>query len=261
MELTPTEQKIYRHFYSQKIFSIEDTIKFLKNNYRAALVSTKNLVSKKYVKKVRRGLYFIIPFEESGSWYKDFKPNKYLIANSLVEGFLSHCTALELHGVSTKILEKAYVCSSSKIPDVTISPFKFYVIKTKHYFGATEIIHKGVKLNISDKERTIIDCLRNVNYAYSLDDMIISLSKFENIDFEKLFDYLKKINEVSLYSRVGYVMDLLKFKLLTPDWFRSKVTKKLTERTYYLDVTKKGSSRHVKEWKLMVPEIIFKMNV
>lgn len=261
MELTPTEQRIYRHFYNHIIFSLDDCIKFLKNNYRSALVSTKNLVAKKYVKKVRRGLYYIIPFESTGTWNKDFKVDKYLIANNLLDGYVSHQTALELHELTDKKLDKIYICSDHKIPDVKVNPFKFYIIKTKHYFGFKEIDYKGSKIKISDYERTIIDCLRNVNYTAGLEILFDAIAKMEEIDFERLFEYLKKIDEVSLYSRVGYVMDLLKFKIKTPDWFRTKMGKKLTERTYYLDISKKGSSRHVKEWKLMVPDFVFKIDV
>lgn len=261
MALTPTEQNVYRQFYRQKIFSIDDAIKFLKNNYRASLISTKNLVSKKYVKKVRRGLYYVIPFEKTGRWFEGFEPDKFLIASKLIDGFLSHNSALEIHGVFENPTNEVYICSQTKIPDVKVGQFKYSIIKTKHYFGFIPISYNGKKIFVSDIERTILDCLRNVNYVSSLEDMLKAISKFETIDFEKLFEYLKKVDEVSLYSRVGYVMDLLKFKIKTPDWFRQKVAKKLSERTYYLDSTKKGSSRHVKEWKLMVPEVILKMDV
>jgi len=260
MSITPTEQRIYRNFYGKKIFSIDECIKFLNGNYRAALIATKNLVSKKYVKKARRGLYCIIPFEQTEEWLVDFAPDKYLIANNLVEGFLSHNTALELHGFSDKKINQIFVCSKNKIPDVNVGDMKFYVIKTKHYFGQEEMMYNGVKILVSDKERTVIDCLRNVNYTSSLEDLLDAIITMKEVDFEKLFDYLQKIDEVSLYGRIGYVMDLLKFKLQTPDWFRHKVAKKLSNRTYYLDMTKKGSSRHVKEWKLMVPDSILKKN-
>lgn len=258
MIITPTEQKIYRNFYKQKIFSLDEAIKLLKNNYRAALISTKNLVSKKYIKKIRRGLYYIIPYEQTDKWLVNFEPDKILIASKLIDGFISHDSALEIHGVTQKSSNKVYICSQTKIPDVKIDQCEFFVIKTIHYFGFAEVVYKGMKINVSDKERAIIDCLRNVNYSSDLVELIQSISQFKTIDFEVLFEYLKKVDEVSLYSRVGYVMDILKFKLKTPDWFRQRVQKKLTERTYYLDHTKKGSSRHVAEWKLMVPDNILK---
>jgi predicted transcriptional regulator of viral defense system len=261
MVLSPTEQRIYRHFYRSKIFSLDDCIKFLKNNYRAALVATKNMVDKKYAIKIRRGLYYIVPYEKTNKWFDSFSPNKFLIAQNLIEGFMSHQTALELYDVTEKKNSKVFICSKNKIPDVSAVDYDFYVIKTKHYFGYAKIDHDGSKVDVSDKERTIIDCLRNINYTSGVEDVLLSISKMEQVDFEKLFEYLKKINEVSLYSRVGFTMDRLKFNLKTPDWFRSKMTKKLNDRTYYLDMTKKGSSRHVREWKLMVPDIVFKLQV
>ena len=173
MLITPTEQKIYRHFYRKGIFSLEECIKFLNSNYRATLVATKNLVSKKYILKIRRGLYYVIPYSQTNNWFKGFEPNQFIIASCLVkDAFISHNTALEFHGLTDKPISQVYLCSKQKIPDVKLGELNFYIIKTKYYFGFNEDLYKNVIVKVSDIERTIVDCLRNINFTSGLEHLL-----------------------------------------------------------------------------------------
>ena len=71
---------------------------------------------------------------------------------------------------------------------------------------------------------------------------------------DKIYNYLSKVNEVSLFARVGYVLEHLKNDFGVTEIFLDKIKENLTNRTYYLDINEKGNSRHVKDWKLMVPD-------
>jgi len=253
MTLTPTEQRVYRNFYSKKVFVLEDVKLFLKN-YRAAIQAVKGLAGKRYVKKAKRGLYCIVPFEQTPDDQDDFVPDKYLVGNNFAKDcFLSHHTALEIHKAVEKCMNKAFITSSNRIPNLNYKRIKYSIIKTKHYFGWEEINYSDNLIRVSDKERTILDCLRNINYTFGFDELKEAIPKLAPIDFEKCLQYLKKINETSLYSRAGFLFDLLRRELSTPDWFLEKVKAGLSKRTYYLDISKKGNSRHIKKWKLMVP--------
>ncbi|NQV09308.1 hypothetical protein HQ529_05650 [Candidatus Woesearchaeota archaeon] len=253
MTLTPTEQRVYKEFYTKKVFVLEDAKLFLKN-YRAAIHAVKGLAEKKYIKKVKRGLYCIIPFEQTPDNNDSFVPDKYLIGDNFMDKcFLSHHSALELYNATEKGMNKVFISSNNRVPNVGYKKVNYNVIKTKHFFGFEDINYNNNLIKISDKERTILDCLRNINYTLGFDELKDAIVKLKPIDFEKCFQYLKKINETSLYSRAGYTFDLLRSELSVPGWFLDKIKSNLTNRTYYLDISKKGSSRHIKEWKLMVP--------
>lgn len=253
MTITPTEQKVYKQFYKTKVFTLNDAKVFL-NNYRKAIHAVKGLAQKRYTKKVKRGLYCIVPFEDAPDIHDSFSPDKYLVGNKFVDNsFLSHHTALELYKVTEKPMNRVFITSNTRIPNLNYKNIKYMIIKTKYYFGFNEVDYSDNLVGVSDKERTILDCLRNINYTHGFDELKVALPKLAPVDFEKCFQYLKKINEKSLYSRAGYVFDLLRREFSTPDWFLDKVKANLTKRTYYLDISKKGSSRHIREWKLMVP--------
>ena len=253
MGISPTEQKVYKEFYRTKVALVEDAKAFL-GDYRKAVLALNGLAEKKYAKKIKRGLYAIVPFENAPDVQENFVPNKILVANKFTSNsFLSHHTALEVHGAADKEMYVNFITTSNRVPSLTYKGMKYFCIKTLHFFGNEEKDFLDNRINVSDKERTIIDCLRNLNYSYGFDEIKRAVPKLAPFDFEKIFSYMKKINEVSLFSRVGYTFSLLRAEAATPDWFIEKCKGELTNRTYYLDNTKKGSSKHVKEWKLMVP--------
>ncbi len=251
--ISPTEQQVYKQFYKTKVLIIEDVSPFLKD-YRKAVLALNGLSSKQYAKKIKRGLYSLIPFEESPDTEDKFSPDKILVANKFTSNsFLSHHTALEVHGAADKEMYAVFITTANRVPSLVYKGVKYLCIKTEHFFGFEQVEYSGCTINVSDKERTIIDCLRNVNYGYGFDEIKRAVPKLAPFDFEKMFSYLKKIDEVSLFARVGYTFSLLKTETAAPDWFLDRCRSSLTNRTYYLDITKKGNSRHFREWKLMVP--------
>jgi len=251
--ISPTEQKVYKEFYSDKVVVVDDAAKLL-NNYRKAVIALKGLAEKKYAKKIKGGLYAIVPFELAPDTQDGFVPDKILVANKFTRNcFLSHHTALEVYGAADKGMYNGFVTTNNRVPALMYKGVKYICIKTLHYFGATEAEYNGTKVTVSDKERTILDCLRNINYSYGFDEIKRAIPKLAPFDFEKMHSYLKKIDEVSLYSRTGYTFSLLRVEANVPEWFLDKCRSGLSNRTYYLDLSKKGSSKHVREWRLMVP--------
>ncbi len=253
MGISPTEQKVYREFYKTKVLTVNDVSSYL-NNYRKAVLALNGLAEKQYAKKIKRGLYAIIPFESTPDMQDSFSPDKILVANKFTENsFLSHHTALEVYGAADREMHVAFITTTNRVPSIVNKGIKYVCIKTLHFFGNQEYDYHDSKIIISDKERTILDCLRNINYTLGFDELKRNIPKLCPLDYEKMFAYMKKINEVSLYSRVGYTFSVLKYEAQVPDWFLDKCKSNLTERTYYLDITRKGSSKHVRDWKLMVP--------
>ncbi|MBU0980105.1 MAG: hypothetical protein KJ709_04835 [Nanoarchaeota archaeon] len=246
MTLTPTEQRVYKAFYNQ-VCTLED-VKGLLKNYRQAVVACKNLVEKKYFKRVKGGLYVVVPFELAPDTNDSYVPDRYLVADRMIKDrFLSHHTALELH-CEAKQLPTVYVTSSGRVPDVNFGGVDYRIITTKHFFGFIEIERKGCMIRVSDRERTVIDCMRQLKFCNGFDEVKRTLPKIGEINFDMLLHYMDKIGEKSLYSRIGYAMELLKEQMGTPQGFLDAAKQKLGSRVYYIN----KNGKLVKEWKVIV---------
>jgi predicted transcriptional regulator of viral defense system len=84
---------------------------------------------------------------------------------------------------------------------VTLAPYKF--------FGFTTIWRDNIKVNISDVEKTILDCLEKPQYAGGIDQAIhaLLLAQKNRLDIDKLNTYLQKFRNNTLLKRTGFVLD------------------------------------------------------
>lgn len=251
MTLTPLEQKVYHAMYDREVFRSKDVRSILKNYWTSAAI-IKRLHKKEYIERIKRGLYAIVPLQFIG---KEYTPDRILIADSVMRPyFLSHHTALEVHGVAQSYFNTVFISSKKRFQSFEHKGAKFVCVVTKDFFGIEKKLYLHRKVCVSDPERTILDCIRKLDYVGGLEELIKSITTFPLLDYDKLYKYLVKFDENSLFHRTGYLMDILKDDLRVSDRFLHKVRKKLGQRTYYLETGKKGM--YVREWNIIVPKNI-----
>ena len=251
MTLTPLEQKVYHALYEQEVFRSRDVEPVLKN-YWTSVAIIRRLHKKGYVERIRRGLYAIVPIQSVG---KEYAPERILIADRVIEPyFLSHHTALEVHGVAQSYFNTVFVSSKKRFQPFEYKGTKFTCIVTGDFFGTEKRLYLHRKVYVSDPERTILDCIRRPYHAGGLEELIKSITSFPLLDYNRLYKYLLRFDEKSLFHRTGYLMDMLKDDLRVPERFLDKVRKKLSQRTYYLETGKRGV--YVKKWNIIVPKNI-----
>ncbi|GFO97509.1 hypothetical protein ig2599ANME_1713 [groundwater metagenome] len=251
VNLSPLEHKIYFSFYEKEVFRSGETYKVTSNKKTARQVLFR-LKLKGYVKQIRRGLFAIVPAQMIG---KAFTPDKILIASRLTEPyFLSHHTALEIHGVAQSYLNVAYVSTNKILKPFDFHDISYKFVTTRYLFGVEHILRGSQKISVSDRERTILDCIRNIEYAGGFEELAKSISAFPSINYKKLLKYLVFFNENSLYHRAGFIFGGLKDELNVPDDFLEKVKEKMSARAYYLIPGKKGV--YFKEWNVIAPKNI-----
>jgi len=251
MTLTPLEQKVYHALYEQEVFRNRDIEQVLKNYWTSAAI-IKRLHKKGYVERIRKGLYAIVPIQSVG---KEYIPERILVADKIIEPyFLSHHTALEVHGVAQSYFNTVFVSSKKRFQSFEYKGTKFTCIVTKDFFGTGKKLYLHRKVCVSNPERTILDCIRRPDYAGGLEELIKSIASFPMLDYNRLYNYLLRFDEKSLFHRTGYLMNLLKDELRVPDRFLDRIRKKLGQRTYYLEMGKKGV--YVREWNVIAPKNI-----
>lgn len=209
-------------------------------------------MEKKYVKRIKSALYAVVPYEVAPDTKDKFQPEPKLIATKFVTPyFLSHHSALELHGIANSVFFNIYISSTKQFKKLSYQDYVYIPITTKHIFGVQELNYYGIKVKVTDLERTFLDCARQLKYAGGIEEFIKSLMSATHFNHEKLWLYLKKFDEKSLYAKAGYFLELLKEELGVPEKVIKKLRKKRGKKVYYLE--KKGKQKYVKKWNLMVP--------
>jgi len=246
--LSPTEQKIYSKLYPKRVINTKDVIQILGDPHKSADYIT-NLRTKGFLQKIKQGVYAIVPPDMIG---KKYLPDKFLVAANLKEKYyISHHSALELHGLAESVFNKVYITLRNYSPTIHYQGITYDFVSTKYFFGINEIRYKSSTLNVSDIEKTVLDCIRKIKYAGGLEELAKSLLAIPSLNYTKLLDYLKKFDEGALYHKTGFIFESLD-ELSPPKDFINKIKKNVGKKVYYIDKNK--TSTFNKKWNLMIPK-------
>lgn len=252
-------QLIYSKLYAKRIIGLKDVQEIigdynLSKNY-ACLLNKKGLLQ-----RIRPGIYAVVSPDAIGN---EFTADKYLVASKITKKyFLSHHTALELHGIANSACNTAYISVNKYFTPIEYKENYFQPVLTKHFFGVKKKPYLNTKIQVSDIEKTILDCIRKPDYSGGFEEIYKSMSMIASLNFQILLTYLKRFEEQHLYNKVGFVLSLLKenksinFETSIREEYLEKLKAKLSKTIYYWDKSKE--SKFVKEWNLMVPKTFFK---
>ena len=247
MTLSPTEQKIYSQLYQKRVIRTADVVTILGDHHKSSDYIT-NLRSKGFLQKIKQGVYVIIPPDRVG---KRITVDKFLIAGNLKDSYyISHHSALELHGVAESAFNRVYITTKTYSQPLQYQNITYDFISTKHFFGTKEIRYKSLILFVSDIEKTVLDCIRRIKYSGGIEELLKSVSSIPSLNYNKLWEYLIKFDEGALFHKTGFILDSLN-AYSPPIDFMKILQKKISKKVYYLDKDK--SSMLMKKWNVMVP--------
>lgn len=174
-----------------------------------------NMVQKGLLLRLKRGLYFVIPYEQSAS---AFMPNWHLVADTLTQDrkhYIAYHAAMQIHGISTQPSLKEYVVVEKPIRPATLLikgiPFQFVYHNTVHFFGITTAwINAFEQVPCSDLEKTFIDALFRPSYAGGIIEIARALYLArERINMAQLIDYSQRFGTQAVIKRLGFLLELL----------------------------------------------------
>lgn len=248
--LSDRESKILSSlsFSGKSIFIVKDIEQYVAN--------TKNLLDslarKKWILKVKKGVYVIVPFEAGESGAAGYTVHSFVIASLLVKPYyVGYLSALNHHGLTDQTPPSVFIATtkprnSRRILDVD---FRFVTIPTRKMFGTEEAEIEKRKVKASSVEKTIVDCLDHPKHCGGVEEVAkaIYFSKDE-IDFRKVVAYAVKLGNTAVLKRLGYLAETMNFE----DWVRIVSKARLREGYALLDPTlpKKGKIRE--RWKLII---------
>jgi predicted transcriptional regulator of viral defense system len=200
-------------------FGIDKANKLLPNSNPDAIKKLLSDMTKRgLLMRVKDGLYYIIPFEQDAN---TFMPDWHLLSQYLVGDanyYIGYFSALQIHSLTTQPNLKEQIVVSKQIKPSTLKikniPFQFIYHNKEHFFGSKKTwVDSFNKVQCSDLEKTIIDCLFKPEYASGITEITKAIHKSKDkIDYQKLFEYAKKFKSQAVIKRLGFILELLEIK-------------------------------------------------
>jgi len=239
---------------NKKCFTIDDAYLLLSDSAKDNVKRMLSKMTKRgLLMRVKEGVYYVIPFEQDP---KTFMPDWHLLSQYLVgdaEYYIGYYSALQIHSLTTQPNLKEQIVVNKQIKPSTLFvkeiPFQFIYHNEKHFFGNKKTwIDSFNRVQCSDLEKTIIDCLFKPEYAGGITEIAKAIYKIkEKIDYSKILQYAKRFDSQAVIKRLGFLLELLEIKHCTID----ELQKLRTNSTVLLEPSYSKEGKITSRWAIL----------
>jgi len=240
------------HEDNQTVFRMEDVRRILGLGEPTARSFVRKLVNRGVAARLKPGLFILVPFELGRE--REYMGNPLIVARELAGGkdyFLSHGTAMEIHGMVTQPQLVVHVTTPAQRRPLRImgTEFRFIDANRDGFFGLKDHwITKQEKIRVSDPERTVIDGLRLPEYCGGLTELAKGIwIRKPDLKADRLVDYAQRMDVGAVTRRLGYLMEL--YDIGTSE-DRDRLRSRLTDTYSNLDPLLPAEGRYLRKWRL-----------
>ena len=211
-----------------------------------------NLVSHNKIIKVRNNLY--VSYDQMGI----INANKFQIATKITnESYVSYHSALEYYGLTNQVYNEMIIGNPTRFIEFDFNDYS-YICKVNNIKEEINYIeNEGIR--VTSLERTIIDCIDNINLAGSIEEILNALENIKIIDEAKLLKVLKAYDKIFLYQKVGYILEQYKKEMNLSNHFFDECQKRQSKQVKYFLNNEFKNIKYNSKWKLMAPSNIRKI--
>lgn len=211
--LGPISSRLVTELSTNKktVFSLSDAAKILRVDNRQVKKLLHDLVKKGWLKRIERGKYFLIPLTANKT--KPYTENQFLIASKLIDPYyIGFWNMLHYYGYTEQLINTVFVVSSKRKKNLFLLGvnYKFVKVTSEKMFGLIEIKINSMPIKVSDKEKTLLDCLDHPEYCGGITEATKGIwNARDEVNFVRLLDYAKRINNTAVAKRLGYLLEVL----------------------------------------------------
>lgn len=240
---------LYYELLQYPVFSMRE-VNALYSSERTARVALEKLLKENMVLKIRNGLYTCVSGENGGP-----VANRYQVASAITpSSYVSHHTAFEYYGSVDQVFYEVYVGSETRFHDFEFDGYTYHYVKGQMKDGIVSPEFGG-GVRVTDKERTIIDSIKDMNLIAGLEEVLSCVISVANIDEEKMSDYMVQYDSAFLYQKIGFIFSEYQSELGISDAFINLCKDKIGNSKRYL-TNGISSPTYSSEWKLVYPRNI-----
>lgn len=235
------------------IFSITEAQKIYGKNRYATCDFLSDLVNRGILARIKAGLFLILQVGHENTQLRNWP----IIARELAGKdpcFISHISAMRIHGMTSHPIYKVYLTVQKRKHDVTLSNITYHFVytKQKHFWGQmTHWATKQEQVQVSDLERTILDGLDRPALCGGLTDVARGIWVAQkNINLEKLKQYAEKFRTKAAVKRLGFILETLN---IAANWTPTLLGLIENAKDYVaLDPQGPKEGKHLSRWRLQL---------
>lgn len=158
--------------------------------------------------RVERGKYLLL-----GTAPERVLSNPLFIGCHLVTpSYVSFWSGLHYYGYTEQVplMVQLAVTRRKKSIEFRGTPYKFIVVHPKQFFGYRRDMLGELPIVVADKEKSIIDSLGKPQHAGGISEVSKALKNaIDQLDVETLIEYANRMDNNSLFARLGYLLEML----------------------------------------------------
>lgn len=201
--------RLYERFYGQRVFSLEE-VKPLFPDVQQARNALHYATTRRYLKRIKGGLYTIVPWEarQDDTTFAAYAPDMFLIGSRIVSPYcFSHRSALTIYGLIEGRFPRVIITSPKRFTPFSFQQMDFVPVHTTDFFGVRTVYYKDdLPVEVTDFEKTFLDCIQRFDLAGGLIPFFRSLYRFGFLNPPKLQEYLERYDSKALRIRVGFTL-------------------------------------------------------
>jgi len=166
-----------------------------------------------WVHRVKRGVYLPVPLSSTST--EPVVEEPFLIAESIYgPGYVGGFSAVKHWDLSEQIIETITYFTRKKVKNRNPThggvTFRLKTVAEHKIFGLKTLWVGSKKIYISDPTKTIVDLFDDsklVGGMAIVKDIFAEYFESEHYDFNLLLSYIQKIDNKSIYKRLGFLLD------------------------------------------------------
>lgn len=196
-------------------FSIAEAIDVLKLDYDRVARLLPYLASQGWLKRVRQGLYTVVPLEAASpdQWVKDPWA---LFSRVFQPGYIGGWSACHHWGLTDQLFRAVVIYTTKSIREregsIDGTPYIAHVIGSSRLFGLSKAWREEIPVSISDPSRTIVDVLDTPALGGGIrhvGEVIESYFRSDHANEEVLLQYIEQFGNRAIYKRLGLMAERL----------------------------------------------------
>jgi len=192
------------------VFSFPEAVQALGSDKSNTKKLLHDLIRKGWVRRIEKGKYYLVPINVDAN--SPYVEASFSIASKLVNPYyLGFWTMLNYYGFTEQLSTTIFIATTKRKKPLTVSgvTYRFISVSTQKMFGTAEIESNGIRTIVSDREKTILDCLDHPEYCGGIIETAKGLwNARAEIDFEKLLKYAQISKNSAISKRLGFILEL-----------------------------------------------------
>ena len=218
-----------------------------------------SMAQKGALHRVGRGRYAVIPPDVLYG-RRSYVADPHLILDELMQTngadglyYVAYQSAAAIHGAAHQLPFALLVAIPQQRRPIELgrARIQFVQLKPEKLFGFQQIQYHDIPLNVSDREKTILDCLERFDLCGGVAEVARTISGLiEEVEPGKLLDYLQRMDNQALAQRLGLILERLSTVQEIEEGLIDGIAQQVGVYTYPLDPHEPEAGALDSRWRI-----------